>query len=164
MIFDGILRSLQATPFATEIRENDALFPWIESVHVLAITLVVGSIAIVDLRLLGWASMDRPAARLTSSILPITWTAFGVAAITGASLFVAKALAYSNNFYFQGKMILLILAGINMALFHALAGQHIETWSADTKPPIIAKIAGGLSLTLWILIVGFGRWIGFTLH
>jgi len=65
MEIDALLRALEATSVATVIRENESLFPWIESLHVLAITMVIGSIAIVDLRLIGLASLERAAARLT---------------------------------------------------------------------------------------------------
>ena len=83
MSFDAVLHWLEATTIATTIAENDTLFPWIESVHVLAITLVVGSIFIVDLRLISWASLDRRAHDLMSEVLPITWAAFTLAVITG---------------------------------------------------------------------------------
>jgi len=165
MELDALLRWLEATSVATAIRENEIFFPWIESVHVLAITLVVGSIAIVDLRLLGLASLDRAVNLLTREVLPYTWVAFAVAATTGALLFSSNAKTYAHNFFFQGKMILLILAGINMSLFHVFTGRGIDRWGeAAARPPFPAKIAGAVSLMLWVAVIGFGRWIGFTLH
>jgi hypothetical protein len=161
---EAALKWLEATALATEIRENDFLFPWIEAVHVLAIALVVGSISIVDLRLLGIASPDRPAGRLTHDVLPCAWVAFAFAALTGGLLFSAKATAYAGNFFFRGKLVLLALAGLNMIVFHAFAGRDIAGWGAAGKPPPTARIAGGVSLMLWIAVVAFGRWIGFTLH
>jgi len=77
---DRALAWLQTTTVATAISENEILFPWIESVHVLAIVLVVGTISIVDLRLLGVASLDRTVRRLMTDVLPYTWGAFAVAA------------------------------------------------------------------------------------
>jgi hypothetical protein len=159
-----LLQWLQDTAIATAIRENESLFPWIETVHVLAIVLVVGSISIVDLRLLGLASRDRPVNQLLHEILPLTWSAFTVAAIAGGLLFSSRALDYAHNFFFQGKMILLLFAGINMAIFHAFAARDLARWSKAAEMPRAAKIAGALSLTLWIAVVAFGRWIGFTLH
>ena len=126
MELDALLRALQATGFATAIRENESLFPWIESLHVLAITLVVGSIAIVDLRLIGVASLDRAAARLTSDVLPCTWAAFALAAITGSLLFSSNAFNYAHNTYFQAKFVFLALAGLNMAVFHLGVGRAGE--------------------------------------
>lgn len=153
---------LEATSIATEVRENEILFPWIESLHVLAIVLVVGSISIVDLRLLGLTSRDRAVSRLTHEVLPYTWGAFAVAATTGFLLFSSKAAAYAHNFYFEGKMILLALAGINMALFHFMAGRDLKKWDVAARIPLPVKAAGAISLLLWISVVACGRWIGFT--
>jgi hypothetical protein len=155
---------LQDTDLATAIREGDVLFPWIETVHVLAIVVVVGSISIVDLRLLGWASRDRPVSQVMRDVLPLTWGAFAVAVIAGSLLFSSKAVDYAHSFFFLGKMVLLLLAGINMVTFHAFSGRDIARWSKAADTPLPAKIAAGTSLTLWIAVVAFGRWIGFTLH
>ena len=156
MDLDALLRSLEATGVATAIRENDLLFPWVESFHVLAITLVVGTIAIVDLRLLGFALRDRAIARVASEVLPCTWAAFGAAVISGALLFSSNALSYAHNSYFQAKLAFLVLAALNMSVFHLFVGHH-----ADSRG---ARIAGGVSLALWICVVACGRWTGFTLH
>jgi Family of unknown function (DUF6644) len=165
MQFDSLLKSLEATSVARVISENDLLFPWIESFHVLAIALVVGSIAVVDLRLIGWASRDRALLPLTKDVLPCTWIAFLVAACTGILLFISKAVTYGHNFFFLGKMVLLVLAGINMAVFHLLIGRDLERWGTTPHTtPLPARIAGAVSLCLWITVVVFGRWIGFTLH
>jgi hypothetical protein len=161
--FDPLLRWLQAMSFPTAIRENDNLFPWIESVHVLAIVIVVGSISIVDLRLLGVASRDRPVGRLMRDVLPWTWGVFALAALSGGLLFSSKAMDYAHNFYFQGKMVLLALAGLNMALFHAFTGRAVERWGAMAQPPRAARATAAVSLLLWVCVVGFGRWIGFSL-
>jgi hypothetical protein len=165
MILDPLLHSLEGTSVALAIAESETLFPWIECVHVLAITLVVGSIAIVDLRLIGFASRDHAITRLTKEVLPCVWAAFFVAAVTGSLLFASKAMTYGHNFFFQGKMVLLVLAGINMAVFQVLVSRDVERWgSTPHTTPTAAKIAGACSLCLWIAVVVFGRWIGFTLH
>jgi hypothetical protein len=161
---DGALHWLQSTPFARTISENEILFPWIESVHVLAIVLVVGTISIVDLRLMGVASLDRAVKRLMGDVLPFTWSAFAVAAITGSSLFASDAVNYGHNFFFRGKLILLVLAGLNMAIFHLKGVRDVGRWGATQKTPLAAKIAGAVSLSLWICVVAFGRGIGFTMH
>jgi hypothetical protein len=113
-----IFHWLHDTRFATAIRESGVLFPWIESVHVLAVTLVVGSISIVDLRLLGIASVNRSVASLSIEVVPFTWIAFAVAVLTGSALFAPHAVGYANNFQFRMKMLLLVLAGVNMLVFH----------------------------------------------
>jgi hypothetical protein len=146
------------------IRENDVLFPWIESVHVLAIVLVVGTISIVDMRLLGWASRDRAVTRLMRDVLPWTWSAFAIAVITGSLLFSSRAPDYAHNFFLQGKMLLLIAAGFNMTVFHAIGIRNVTEWDTLKRTPAAAKVAGAVSLMLWIAVIAFGRWIGFTLR
>jgi len=159
----GILQWLQNTGFATAIREGDTLFPWIECVHVLAITFVVGSIAAVDLRLLGLASRERRFSRLNAEIVPLTWAAFAVALTSGFLLFSAKAAQYGANLSFELKMVLLLLAGVNMTVFQVLTFRGVSAWDVGPATPPAAKLAGALSLTLWIGIVICGRTIGFTM-
>jgi Family of unknown function (DUF6644) len=154
---------LYNTPFAATIRGNELLFPWFESVHVLAITLVLGSIAVVDLRLLGIASVNRPVTRLIREVLPVTWCAFAVAAITGGTLFTSNAVEYVKNFPFQMKMLLMALAGINMLVFHFVTYRSVGQWDEARRTPLAARFAGGFSIALWLAIVAFGRWIGFTI-
>lgn len=145
------------------VRENDLLFPFIESVHVLAVCLVVGSIAVVDLRLLGFASVDRPVGRLMRSILPITVGAFGLAVAAGSLLFISHASKYLENRFFIAKITLIALAGVNMAVFHLIGARNLDQWENDALPPLFARVAGGLSLSLWVSVVACGRWIGFTM-
>jgi hypothetical protein len=164
MELDALFKWLFETPVAVTIRENESLFPWVEAVHVLAITLVIGSISVVDLRLLGFASRERAVTVLTRQVLPWTWAAFALAVITGAALFSSNAVNYAHNFYFQGKMVLLLLAGLNMLTFHFLFSRDIAHWDTRLPPPAGARFAGAASLLLWIGVVGFGRWIGFTLQ
>lgn len=163
MDVDTVLKSLEAFAFATAIREGELLFPWLESIHVLAIVLVVGSIAMVDLRLLGWASCDRPLRRLAAEMLPITWIAFAFALITGLLMFCAKAVTYGHNLFFLFKMGVLLLAGCNMVYFQTVTFRSVDSWGVPHgSVPRAARTAGGLSLLFWICIVAFGRCIGYT--
>jgi uncharacterized membrane protein len=159
------LQWLQSTPIALTIAENDILFPWIESVHVLAIVLVIGTISIVDLRLLGLASRDISARGLMRDIIPYTWGAFAVAAITGSLMFSSDATHYAHNRLFQAKLVMLMLAGLNMAVFHVFGVRDIERWEAPgATPPLAAKTAASISLLVWIAVVSLGRGTGFTMH
>ena len=153
--------SLQATTFARAIHDSGVLFPSIECVHVLALTLVVGSISIVDLRLLGVASANRSVTALSKEVLPITWTAFIFAVLTGSALFASHAVGYSRNFQFRMKLLLIVLAGVNMLTFHWIMRRRTARWDEPGATPWQGKIAGLISLALWIGIVAFGRWIGF---
>jgi hypothetical protein len=161
MALEKALTQLQNLSFPTQIRESDWLFPTIETVHVFALVLVVGTIMTVDLRLLGFANKERPYSQVASEMLPWTWAAFGIAALAGMLMFSSKALTYYSNIPFRLKMVCLLLAGINMAMFHWLGTRHVEAWDRG-RPPRSAKLAGGASLLLWTTIVAAGRWIGFT--
>lgn len=160
-MFEQLLTRLQGLDFATQIRESGFLFPAIETVHVFALVLVVGSIMTVDLRLLGVTNRDRYFSHLAAEMLPWTWTAFLVAAIAGLLMFSSKAVTYYNNIPFRIKMCCLLLAGLNMAWFQWAGTRHLKMWDHTTPPPA-AKFAGGASLLLWTVIVATGRWIGFT--
>lgn len=156
-------QKLNDLPIAETIRSSALAFPWLESVHVLTIALVLGTIAVVDLRLLGVASSHRPVTVLVKRILPITWGAFAVAVITGAAMFLSNAVEYIGNTAFLVKMGLLLLAGVNMLVFHFVTYRGVGQWDEGARPPAGARAAGAISISVWIAIVAFGRWIGFTI-
>ena len=135
-------------------------FPLLESIHVIGIGLVVGSIMTVDLRLLGLAALRYPVSRMARTLLPWTWAAFVVAAITGFGMFVTRAPAYVENPAFQIKFLLLPLAFVNMAIFHLWTYRDIAAWDTAQELPPAARVAGGASLALWAGIIIAGRWTG----
>jgi hypothetical protein len=153
---------LQATSWAVFIHRTPWAFTTIELVHVFAISLVIGSIAIVDLRLLGIASTKRPLTELAGAVLPLTWAAFALAVMAGSLLFISQAAAYFANTTFRIKMLLIVLAGINMLIFELITMRGVREWDLKPTPPPPARLAGGISLACWVLVVVFGRWTGFT--
>jgi hypothetical protein len=162
--FADLISYFENSSLADNIRENDVLFPLIESVHVLAICLVVGSILAVDLRLLGLASIHRSVSRVTHGILPLTWCAFVVAVGSGSLLFISNATKYLGNGYFVAKIFLICAAGLNMAIFHSISAKDLPRWENETRLPLAARLAGGLSILLWVAVIVCGRWIGFTMQ
>ncbi len=161
MQLNQLLAQIEATPLATAVRESTWLFPTIESLHVLSITLVVGTIMIVDLRLINVAGRKRPVSELMRETLPWTWGAFICAVITGSLLFSSSARKYAHNWQFEVKMLMLLLAGINMAVFHLGSYRSISLWDRKDMTPKPARLAGGISLAIWVTVVALGRWIGF---
>ena len=159
---DALLSRIQDTDVATAVRENGFIFPWVEAVHVLAVTVVVGSVAVLDLRLLGWASRDRPVSRVLADVLPTTWTAFALAFLSGALLFSSNALVYAHNPFFRSKLVLLVLLGVNTAVFHRATARRLGEWDGAPLPPRWARAAGAISIVLWIGVTICGRWVGFT--
>ena len=159
-----MLEWLQRTAVAVSIRDSLYTFPVLESIHVVGLALVFGTIAILDLRLLGVASTDRPVSRLMADLLKWTWAAFAVTALTGGLMFSTNALVYFHNTFFRAKMILLVLAGLNMLYFHFMTYNTVHKWDDAARAPSAARFAGALSLTFWVGVVVFGRWIGFTVR
>ena len=163
MTLNALWQALEASPIGDYVASSSWAFPTIETLHVLAIVTVLGTIVVMDLRLLGLASTDSKVTAMSKDTLRWTWGAFIVAAITGTLLFVSKATSYAVNPNFIIKMVLIAVAGVNMGVFHAFTWKTVEEWDADPVLPRAAKIAGGLSLALWVIIVFYARAIGFTL-
>jgi len=158
----ALLTWVESTPLAVYIAESTVAFPVIEIVHVIAIALVFGTIAIVDLRLLGLGSNNRAVTELCRDVLPWTWTAYGVAAITGTLLFIHHATEYFVNTAFRMKMLLMLAAAINMVVFELITVRGVAKWDRDVPVAPAGKLAGAVSLACWLGVVGFARWVGFT--
>lgn len=157
----NIVQWLYDTSLATGIRES-FWFPGIETFHVLAIVNVVGAIMIVDLRLLNIASRNRPVRELMSEVLPWTWISFVFAVGSGFLLFISRAINYYPSWPFRIKMLLLVLAGANMMFFHLITFRDVHLWDSEMKTPVAARVAGGISLVIWIAVIACGRIVGWT--
>lgn len=152
------LEWLQATPLSVAIAER--WFPLIESFHVITMAIVTGTIFIVDTRLVGFTSTKLPFTYLSDRLLPWTWGAFVCSAITGTLMFIGNATMYYGNVPFRVKMVLLVVAALNMAFFQMVTFRGVASWDMG-RPPAAARAAGFCSLALWCGVIGFGRWIGF---
>jgi len=162
MAFESITAPIENSPLGTWMRESTYAFPLVESFHVLALVVVVGSIMLVDLRLLGVTNRKHPFTRLSGDLLPFTWGAFVVAVISGSLMVTGQAGTYANNTMFRLKLLVLALAGLNMVIFHFLGARNVAGWDDADQPPVNARLSGALSLIFWVTIVALGRWIGFT--
>lgn len=155
-------KDLQATPLAVWVREGKNVLAFVNGFHILGVALVFGTIFIVDLRLLGFPNASQPLSQVRSSA-KLTWVGFALAAITGTAMFVANAEIYYSNRMFWLKMGTIALAGVNMLIFELLTARTAASWDRG-QPPTAARVAGLLSILLWVTVVVCGRWIGFTKH
>jgi hypothetical protein len=159
----NIWERIEYSSFGTTIAESTWMFPTIETLHVIALVTVLGTIFVMDLRMLGLTSNKFAVTKTARDTLPLTWGGFALAVITGLLLFASKASSYVINPYFLWKLAMLALAGLNMMYFHFITWRTVEHWDRDASMPVSVKVAGALSLIFWILVVFFGRAIGFTL-
>ena len=142
------------------VRESLWLFPAIETVHLLGMAALVGTTAVFDLRLLGWMLRRERVSELAGRLLPWSWAGFALQVVTGALLFTSEAVKVYTNPAFRVKMLLIFLAGVHALIFHWTVYRDVASWESGVLPAG-AKVAGFVSILLWIGIVAAGRFIGF---
>jgi hypothetical protein len=158
----SIVQGIQASGPAEWMRTSVKAMPIVESIHVLAAASVFGTILIVDLRLLGFPNTRRSFTRISDEMLRFTWAAFFTAVITGGLMFAANAHTYFDNTAFRFKMLALLLAGVNMAIFQFVTFRTVAKWDQGTRAPLAGRVAGATSILIWVTIIFLARWIGFT--
>lgn len=163
MFFPSLWQAIQDSALGIYMAESAWAFPTFETIHVFAIVTVFGTIAVMDMRMIGLASKGRPLTAVSKDTLTLTWTAFVVAAISGSLLFTGKATYYMVNPWFLSKMALMGLAGLNMIAFHLIPWKNVRNFDTAPAIPSAVKRAGFLSLALWTAVICCGRMIGFTL-
>jgi Family of unknown function (DUF6644) len=150
-------RWLEQTPLATAISESIWLFPLIEGSHILALPLSVGMILMFDLRLLGVAFRNGPAARMMADV--VRWSKFGfiIMFTTGVVLFMTQASKAYGNAFFRTKLLLLLILGVNAAVYQIVFYPKMVEWDAIGHTPIGARICGWVSLIGWVSVITCGR-------
>lgn len=152
---------LGSTPWSVALHESIWVYPIVESVHVLTLCLFLGLAVLIDLRLLGLTMTKTPASEVVGRLVPLTIAGFVVMVISGSLLFYAIPVKTYLNIFFRFKLIFLLLACANVAVFHLTTSRRIGEWDLDPVPPFGARLAAGLSLFLWAGIVVAGRMIAY---
>jgi hypothetical protein len=152
---------LDQTSVGSVIRQSLWLFPAIETVHLLGMAALIGTISVLDLRLLGWVMPQSRVSEVVARLLPWAWLGFGVQVLSGVLLFSSEAVKIYGNPAFRLKMLLLLLAGIQALIFQTVVSRKLPTWDDRPALPVIAKVMGTISILLWVAIVTAGRFIGF---
>jgi hypothetical protein len=153
----GWCQWLEHTALATAVSESVWLFPLIEGSHILALPLSVGMIVMFDLRLLGLAFRSGAAATMMRDV--VRWSKFGFAVMfmTGGLLFMTQASKAYGNVFFRTKLLLLVMLGINAALYQLVLYPKMAEWDSVGRTPFSARVCGGLSLVGWIGVIVCGR-------
>lgn len=133
-----------------------ASFPWLypalEVVHLLGISLLLGNLVALELRVLGWGR-TLPLRALASLSLGLACAGFGLAAASGLSLFAMQASEMLSNPRFGLKMGLIALAGCNAAWFHGRGSL--------VRDDVLARVLVCVSMVLWLAVLALGRWIAY---
>ena len=152
---------LAATQGSIALHESMYMYPLVESSHVLALCLFVGLAVVFDLRLLGLILRDIPVSEVSERILPWSVGGFVVMVITGALLFYAIPVRSYQSIFFRVKVIMLILAGLNVFVFNTRVYKRVAEWDTTAVTPKAARRAAIASLILWAGIIVAGRMIAY---
>jgi hypothetical protein len=158
-----ICQYIDASQSSTALRESFYVFPIVEGIHVISLAFSVGLVIWFDLRLAGLILRDQPVSAVFRPIRPFMLTGFAIMFVTGVALFWALALRCYASPFFWIKMALLLLAGINISIYHLTIDRRQTEWDKMLIPPIQARIAGLVSLTLWVGIIAAGRLMAYFL-
>lgn len=161
MPFEAWLTQLGDASWSVALRDSHYVWPLAESLHVLTLALFAGTAALLDLRLVGVALARVPVTALTARLLPWTRWAFAVMVATGVLLFCATPVLYYHDLFFRIKMLLVVVAGINVFVFHARTHRGALAWSHDVRLPRGARIAAVVSLVAWGSVIVAGRLIAY---
>jgi hypothetical protein len=158
------LGAIEASSLGVAMRQWLWLYPSVEIVHLTGIGLLFGSIAVLDLRLLGF-SRTLSVKQLARHVLPWTAASFALIVPSGLMMFTAHASDFIQSGVFVVKMGLILAAGLNAALFHTITFRTADVWDSDEMrklpPPPSARLAGALSLLLWISVIACGRLLAY---
>ncbi|MEK0153426.1 hypothetical protein [Arthrobacter oryzae] len=159
---NGVFSWLEDSWFAEAIRGTAYLYPMLESVHITGIALLIGPAAAFDLRLLG---LGRQALRVTTAakhLLPLSHLGFMIAASTGVMMFLSSPSLIADRGSALWKLSLIVLAGVNILIFHRRTYRFVANWDMGRSAPIAARVAAVVSLTSWSGVTVAGRLLAYT--
>lgn len=152
----AIAERVAATSLADWATQSGWAYPVANTVHVLALVLLLGGIGLVDLRVLG-LFRRLPLEPLSSALIPIAATGVLILAASGAILFAADAVAVADSPVFRLKLVLIAGALANVVLFRCLFGKTVHD-----PPSPGARMLALISIGLWTSIAIAGRWIAYS--
>ena len=154
------LEWIEQGPLAVAMRQELWLYPSVEILHSLGFVTLVGSIAMLDLRLLG-LSRALPVQPLARHLLPWTWGALLVIVPTGSLMFMAHASEFIDNRAFVLKLALIFAAGLNAVAFHLGPFRSVAQWNDRVATPPRARFHAALSLLAWAGVIACGRLLAY---
>jgi hypothetical protein len=154
------LGAVEASAFGQAMRQWLWLYPAVETAHIAGIGLLFGSIAVLDLRLIG-VSRTLSVRRLAAHVLPWTAASFALIVPSGLAMFAAHATEFISSPVFALKMSLILAAGVNAGVFHTGIFRSAASWDSGAASPAAARAAGSISLLIWLSVIACGRLLAY---
>jgi uncharacterized membrane protein len=154
------LSALERTELADLMRHSLWTYPIVEVVHIAGFAILVGAVALFDLRLLGFSRAVSIRA-LARHLLPWAWAALLLIVPSGVAMLSAHATDFAGNPAFRIKLVLIAFAGLNALVFHNTVYRSVAAWDQHVPTPGAAKASALLSLALWLGVITCGRLIAY---
>lgn len=159
-----ILEWLEQTGIGVYVREDIWSFPVLVSIHILGLTLSVGTLVWFDLRLLGFGIRHCSVSRLYRRLMPWMLPSFLVMVVSGGMLFIGFATLAYENVFFRIKVVALAVAGVNALIYHLVTERRLAEWDEARLLPLSARMAGLVSIISWTVVILAGRMIAYTMY
>ena len=154
---------LESTEVGVLVRESLYGFPILAAIHILGLTVSVGTLVWFDLRLAGVSMPRCPVSSLYRRLIPWTLVGFGLMFLSGLLLFTGFATKAYGNVYFRIKLTAIVLAGVNALVYHRMTERRIAHWNDAARPPMPARLAGVISIVVWTIAIMAGRMMSYTM-
>jgi len=160
----GFCDWLAATPISLVIQNVVWIIPMIQSAHIASVAIVVGSVLMIDMKLLGLAGSGSTMTAQLRRYTPWIWSALAVLFCTGLVLICAEPRRELLNAVFLSKMALIVFILLSTIAFERVVCRNASRWSDMSSSPVMAKVFAVASLGVWIAIIVCGRWIAYVEH
>ena len=154
---ESLVHAIEGSAINNWVLSSAWLWPLMEIFHFVGLTLLLGALLIVDLRLAG--HLRKMNILSTHRLLPWAIFGFSLNLVTGTLFFLGDPARYSINIGFQIKMVLILIAGFNALLFFVKLQPVMEGWDPHGDTPAIAKVIAYVSLATWFAVLLLGRLI-----
>ena len=150
---------VRSTELHAVIRQNWWIWPALETIHYIGLSLLLGTVGLFDLRVLGMAKSIPPAA--LHQLIPLGIAGYILNIITGIGFFFGYPEQYAYNSAFHFKIAFMALAGMNVLVFYTASFREVKTLGAGADAPLRSKIITGVSLGSWVAVLICGRLLTF---
>jgi hypothetical protein len=157
----GYFGWLEATPLSQTMRDSLWLYPIVEIIHIVGFAILVGAVAMFDLRVLGFAK-TLPVQALGRHLLRWALASLLLIVPAGLTMFSAHPGDFIGNRVFLLKLTLITVAGLNALIFHNGVYRTVAQWDKELPGPPVAKLHALASLAIWIAVICCGRLLAYT--